>query len=127
MGKNNKPPRRLPKPRVPGRLDCEPPTRTSVARDRDETALGLGSISNRHTAWMRAKRKRPEIMEAIIALYGGNLVEHPVTMAGEILGRLNARLKSQGHKPTTQKAVYTRLTNPDDWWYNDWRHTSLLK
>jgi hypothetical protein len=88
----------------------------------DETRLGQGSISDRHTAWMRAKRKRPEIMEAIIALHGGDLVEHPFKMAGEILPRLNARLKSQGHEPTSKKAVYTRLTNPNDWWY-----TALLK
>jgi hypothetical protein len=122
MTKNNKPPRRLPKPQVPGLFDCEPPRRTRDGRDRDETALGLGSISDRHTAWMRAKRKRPEIMEAIIALHGGDLVEHPFTMAGEMLPRLNARLKSQRYKPTSQKAVYTRLANPNDWW-----HTSLLK
>jgi hypothetical protein len=121
--KRNDRPLRLPKPRVPWPLDDEPPRRTPATIAMEETRLGLGSISDRHTAWMRAQRKRPEIMEAIIALHGGDLVEHPYKMAGEILPRLNARLKSQGHKPTSKKAVYTRLTNSNDWWI----YTSLLK
>jgi hypothetical protein len=129
MTKNNRPPRRLPnKPRAPGLFDyCEPPRRTPATIARDETALGWGSITDRHTAWMRAKRRRPEIMEAIIALHGGDLVEHPFAMAGEILGNLNAWLTSHGHKTTTFKPVYMRLAYPDDWWYDDWRYTSLLK
>jgi hypothetical protein len=56
----------------------------------------------------REKRKRPEILEAIIAVRGNNPVEH--TTASAILPKVNALLKSRGYaKPTSKKAVYTRL------------------
>jgi hypothetical protein len=64
-----------------------------------------------HAAWMRSKRKRPEIEQALIAVRGGhnNPDEHPYAVAATFLPKVNAWLKERGYKPVLKKALAARI------------------
>jgi hypothetical protein len=67
-------------------------------------------IVDRHTALIRAKRTRPEILAAVIAVRGhNNPADHPYTVAGQLLAKVNAWLDSRGHKPVLIKALASRI------------------
>jgi hypothetical protein len=97
VARKSKSPCRLPKPWAPGLLDCEPPRRTRAGIDRDETALGLGSISDRHTAWMHAKRKRPlhDISgvntKDLVGKHCEIVVEHTITEDGSEFANIECK------------------------------------
>jgi hypothetical protein len=67
-------------------------------------------IFDRHTSLMRARRVRPEILEAIIAVRGHNNPEnHPYSVAESLLPRVNAWLKKHDHKPVLVDALAKRI------------------
>jgi hypothetical protein len=71
----------------------------------DDKAIGV-----RHAALMRAKRARPEILEAIIAVRGHNNPEnHRYSVAASLLPRVNAWLEKHDYKPVLVDALAKRI------------------
>jgi hypothetical protein len=64
-----------------------------------------------HAAWMRSKRERPEIEQALIAVRCGhnNPDEHPYTVAATFLPKVNAWLKEHGYNPVLVDALARRI------------------
>jgi hypothetical protein len=58
---------------------------------------------------MRAKRERPEILDAIVAVRGDGPVEHPSSTAVKIYDRVNTWLESHGRADASEDAIYRRL------------------
>jgi hypothetical protein len=68
------------------------------------------AVDAQHKANMRAKRERPEILEAIIAVRGHNNPDpHPYTIAARILERVNAWLKERDYKPVLVDALAKKI------------------
>jgi hypothetical protein len=90
-------------------LNDEPPRKTTAFLEAERRALGQ-SVSAPHTALMRAKRDRPELVEAIIAVHGHNNPDnHPYKVAEMILPRVNAWLKKRHYKPVLADALARRI------------------
>jgi hypothetical protein len=89
---------------TPGRV----PATTAIL----EALRPQGSASSQHAALMRARRDRPEIVEAIIAVRGHNNPDnHRYTVAARILPGVNAWLKEHGYKPVLRKALAGRIAH----------------
>jgi hypothetical protein len=74
-----------------------------------EASLGQ-SASSQHAALMRARRNRPELVEAIIAVRGHNNPDpHPHKIAGTILPKVNTWLKERRYKPALVDAVARKI------------------
>jgi hypothetical protein len=68
------------------------------------------AIGKLHAALMRAKRVRPEILEAVIAVRGhNNPADHPYSVAGSLLAKVNAWLEKYGYKPVLVDALARRI------------------
>lgn len=92
-------------------LNDEPPRKTTAFLEAERRALGQ-SVSAPHTALMRAKRNRPEIVDAIIAVRGHNNPDnHPYTVAARILPGVNTWLDSHGYRPVKKKALAERIAH----------------
>jgi len=81
--------------------------------EKEKAAADAGkAIGVQHAANMRAKRHRPEILEAIIAVRGHNNPDnHPYTVAARILSGVNAWLEERGYKPVLKKALAGRIAH----------------
>jgi hypothetical protein len=81
--------------------------------EKEKAAADAGkAIGVQHAANMRAKRHRPEILEAIIAVRGHNNPDnHPYTVAARILPGVNAWLEERGYKPVLKKALAGRIAH----------------
>jgi hypothetical protein len=63
-----------------------------------------------HAAWMRSKRDRPEILQAIIAVRGhNNPDDHRYTAAADILKNVSAWLEERGYKPVSVDALARKI------------------
>jgi hypothetical protein len=83
---------------------CEPPPKSDSLLD-DARRL------EEHAAWLRSKRKRPEIEQALIAVRGGhnNPDEHRYAVAATFLPKVNAWLKERGCKPILVDALARKI------------------
>jgi hypothetical protein len=74
------------------------------------TDSGKNYFDAERTRMMRAKRERPEILDAIVAVRGDGPVEHPWSTAAKIYDRVNTWLESHGHHADAIKdAIYRGL------------------
>jgi hypothetical protein len=89
---------------TPGRV----PATTAIL----EALRPQGSASSQHAALMRARRDRPEIVEAIIAVRGhNNPGQSPLHSSGKDSAGVNAWLKEHGYKPVLRKALAGRIAH----------------
>jgi hypothetical protein len=78
----------------------------SPATKAEAAAKAAAEASALHAASMRARRVRPEVVEALIAVRGhNNPADHPYAVASSSLSKVNTWLKEHGKKPVLVDAL----------------------